>query len=161
MTRLIATLLLLPLAVLAEPGPWLKKENPYDLHFFAAVETDHCSVSVEDLNHEIQMVFVRSATKRRAGIMPIPYESDSSELFLYLTISCRVYSDSTGVFFHIDVGFGKNVDIGSSNIPVRFFHSGHGIDGRTEASSILSVVRESIEGALSDYRKANFGPEQD
>ena len=141
-------LLLLPALALADPQPWLKKENPNEL-FAVSVATEHCPISIVDLDELVNSVLVRSRIRKKSAWA-------ENELILSVEIGCTLVSDSRWTFRY-DVYFPRFSKRESGDLLETTTIDGkhYGI-GTNDEDGIRSAMRRFVEDAITDYLKANF-----
>ena len=143
MTRITAvwalSLLLLSLAV-ADPQPWMKKENPDDLPLvvrFAKV--------CPDAEETYQELLVRVLTRSRLR------GDFANGLGIYVDVQCTSTPDPEIFIFVIDVSF-----ILLEGSEMMMFSEEYMKYGLASAESIRTQLRAKTEDAITDYLQANF-----
>jgi len=148
--RLIIILCLLPIAAIAsaDSQPWLKKENPNEL-FAVTVSTEHCPISVVDLDELVNGVLVRARIKKKSAWA-------ENELLLSVEIGCKLLSDSMWAFRY-DVFYSRfSLDTSGNLIETTAIDGKHYGIGTKDEDGMRSAIRELVEDAITDYLKANF-----
>ena len=145
----IATLalgILLCSAAIAEPQPWMKKENPDTLHFNAFAEPD-CPFSNAELTDLVNGVLVRSRLR------PGDY-FDSEEVFGFsVVVGCLEKEPGSQFFiYNIDISFIRYL-LGRNFTEIWPIYGGF---GQGIPDSIKGQVKASVESLITDYLQANF-----
>ena len=147
MTRITAvwtlSLLVLSGVALADPQPWMVKENPDELGVLAISESGCPDFDIEALVHGILI---------RSRIRPTTI-SASRDLNLEVGVSCLEIETSPGFYsYHTNVRFGVAPQRGVYMVYTPgYTHLGHG-----ERPDIVASVRGAVEEAITDYLQANF-----
>ena len=136
-----ATLFLLAGNVLADPEPWMKKDNPNEL---AAVAYVRC-----DLVSRASVLELLEDSLIRARIKPLNFDLAPTALAITVTLNCsqNVYA------YSIDFIEGKDgYYIRYGYLPI------NGAIGASEGDQnyILDSIRRQIDAVIADYLKANF-----
>ena len=144
-----ATLSLLAGNVLADPEPWMEKENPDELALLIGVDED-CSVTEDAVRDMANGVLIRSRIK------PLDWARVLEPFGLRVSIDCTPDS----VVFMILVDFIDQLPIPdhSGLFDIRFARTGYTSFGTTsgDAEYILNAAKRNVERAITDYLKANF-----
>lgn len=140
-TLLLATLL--PVAVLAQPEPWMRSDTPGELSMVAAAELD-CPVTAEDVKVHMESVL------EQAGIEAVPFSSKPSALFLAGTVECEKHGDGVWVF-RAAVEF-DSLDRELSDWIGGKAYVQLGIGGR---GAIIKALMADMEEAIEDYKASN------
>ena len=139
-----ATLFLLAGNVLADPQPWMKKENPEELGVWVSQDPDCPTFDLESLVHG---VIIRSRI-RPVSILETPV------LYLTVVVACIPRDgQSDSYVFDVDVNFG--VRYGQST-HMHYQSPSYGIFGQGTSDYLQQSVKESVEMAITDYLQANF-----
>lgn len=138
------SLLLLTGNALADPQPWMRKDNPGELSVDTDV-TEPCEISEQQLRETVEGVLTRSS------ITPIEFGESPVWLGLQVNVDCLGTS-----MFAIRVDFVDAIDL----VAVRYGTLGYGSFGAHDGDSdvVLSGVTRQVERAIADYLIANFDP---
>ena len=140
------SLLVLSGVPLADPQPWMVKENPNDLSVMFSIHTN-CPEEDSSIYPEIVMgVLTRSRIKGTTNRSP-------TGLFLRANVRCGLPSSSNSTFlFSLGVFFGRYTDDGYFTV----YYPGYSEFGTTDADTLRISLRERTEYAIIDYLQANF-----
>ena len=137
-----------------DPLGHLKKADPNDL-YVAVLQEGDCAVSFGNVVDEVLT---------RSRITPLPY-TFADELNLSVMVRCLSLVPHPGFGFFVDARFGRLVSTpdpqsGEEDVIAISYDSAHeriGIvhDESTGEQEISDAIREVVEAALTDYRKAN------
>jgi hypothetical protein len=141
LTVLLAALL--PLAVVAEPEPWMRSDSPGELSIAAGAESD-CPVTPEDVQVHMESVL------EQAGIEAVPFSGEPSSLFLAGFVECDKHGDGVWVFR-------AAVEFDSPDRELSDWIGGKtyaqlGIGGR---SAIIKALMADMKEAIDDYKASN------
>ena len=143
MKWLTAMFLTVPALALAEPQPWMKKEDPNELAFAFSYGAPCNGVSGESVSRTAQDVIVRSRIK----VAPLM----SGKRYLLLRLWC---TESGGLFlyrFDIDIAM-----LSSKHGLIRFGESSRGGYGLNDAEGLTADIKTRTESFVADYLRANF-----
>lgn len=140
---LLSLALLLPVLAIADPQPWMKKENPNELSFYFQYDVE-CAIDGENISDAVKDVLVRSRIKPLSNVLP--------DLFLMVVFSCSEYQGN--YLYSYDIEFAQySPSIGSFIRYGRLSKGGFGVE--TE-SGIVTRMKEEVEATVADYLRANF-----
>ena len=136
-TVFAATVFLLAGNVLAEPQLWMKKENPNELAVLVS-DNPYCPDTQQGYADIVTGVLTRS----RISLALV-----GSDVLLSVSVQCG------GPAYSIDVHFGRWLEGGT----VILFAAGYSSVGiYSNATYLRTVLRETVEEAITDYLQANF-----
>jgi hypothetical protein len=145
----IATLalgILLCSAAIAEPQPWMKKENPETLSTLVIVGSA-CPFSQSEVQEVVNGVLIRSRLR------PGYYATDTDWLGFVVKFNCKKIAGlSEQVIFNLDVNFIRFYQARTLVEPV----PNYGILGNGTRDFILEATRGPVEELVTDYLQANF-----
>ena len=142
----IATLalgILLCSAAIAEPQPWMKKENPDTLHSSVFVSSE-CAFTEERVRKVVDGVLIRSRLKTG------DYISGPEPFGFVVDVNCM---DGTSNAFIINVHFIRFIPELFRNV---LESTSYGNFGVGDAEYTLDGVKLSVEELVTDYLQANF-----
>ena len=140
---LLSLALLLPVLAIADPQPWMKKENPNELYLMFLYEHE-CSIARESLEQPLTDVLARSRIRR--------LQSVGIEIFILVSFACSEYEDN--VIYSFDIDF-ASVPSSYSSV-VRYGSSSIGSFGVQPRDSAIRNLKERFEELIADYLRANF-----
>ncbi len=141
---LAAILFLLAGNVLADPQPWMVKENPNEL---VVTVGSSCTAGTEQQYTEIvDDVLTRSRVKSVSGL-----GLANGEIYLRGVVECSSYSDKYIFSFSLNFAYRNDEDD-----VVSYPYTGYSHYGVETADEIARLLRDQAENAITDYLIANF-----
>ena len=137
-------------AVAAEAPQWfldaIKVDNPNQLAVYTYAD-EECPFTTEDLKTIVSGVFIRSRVKPLTG-----WEWASDDLHLGVELTCIKMRDQTDRFiYRIDLQYGNY-----SVVPRIQYSHDYGYLGLANKASIIMILKNKVEAAITDFIKANF-----
>lgn len=155
MKKLILLVSMLPIVALADPRPWMEKENPNELGVEAFSDSDYPMTSAE-VEKEIGNVLVRSRIKPSGNVFEYPR--------LRIVIQCMPSPNST-TFFTISLRIEFLDVLTSSDEKWQIARLGEEPAAsylmRGDKDYLKSTLREAVEDVIADYLKVNFDLAED
>jgi hypothetical protein len=136
-----------PTFAYADINDWLKKHNPDELAYFAAVSST-CPISEKEMQEMVEGVFIRSR------IRPLD-KWTAGEVMLHIDLQCIGDSDFQSYIVNVELEK-PSVTADGTVLTTSLAGNPYGAFGRGDASSIKNEIKDSVERALTDYIKANF-----
>lgn len=155
MKMLTALLLFLPILAIADPEPWLKKENPSQIYLSALSGVD-CPVTSGDLQEFVEDIL------NRAGIKPLSDLDVPPALFV--TLDCQVFELKEPTYLSIFIAdfIGATPLPNGTYYPVRLGGDpAIAVLGRGNEKSIKTNIQETMEALVADYVRVNVESEGD
>jgi len=154
MKKLILFVLMLPMVALADPQPWMKKENPNELGV-DTWSTDSCPITNSELQELVEGVLVRSRIK------PVSFVGELGRGNPYLDVLLDCGADNTSLQrspVDVRIDFIQSVFIeGKGNIRVRLGQIPAGSRfGVGNIEDIKQAIKDELEEVVADYLQANF-----
>ena len=146
MKNLTALLMLIPILASADPEPWMKKENPNEIHV-ASIFSAGCPASSGEAEDVVSGVLARSRLK----MVHADPSTNRGMPWLVMFLSCG--SDQVICTANIDF-------VGQDKDGFRFRHgiTGYTVTGNCNGQKqiLLTSLRDGVEAAITDYLRANF-----
>jgi hypothetical protein len=144
-----AIFLLFPAIVIADPEPWMKKENSNELAIVVYLMFE-CPFSKDEISAITDDLLTASGIEKI-----IPNQDDPSD-FPALSIVAKCAEIPGGFIYDYDIDFisFSSTDDGGKHV-VRLGSRGLGSYGQGGAETVRNALRRYIEGAIADYVASN------